>query len=130
MLKTNSKKARENIRAFILKHADFEGRDMTVNAENISEVSRGIYEIFCSEKSYSDGYMYRRGISEQAVFDDWCRGLPSALGCEPFLLGSAVYILGNILEETEEERSRYTEEQAEKLMIYLLYREIVKAKEV
>lgn len=50
-------------------------------------------------------------------------GLPSFLGTYKYYYsGSAIDVLGDILEQTEEERNRYTEAEAEKCMTYLLYR--------
>lgn len=58
---------------------------------------------------------------------DWMQGLPTAFPVsDDVFLRSAVDFLGNILEETKEEKARYSDEQAEKLACNLLYRELEK----
>ena len=57
---------------------------------------------------------------------DWCSGLPGVLDTCYYYNRSAVDDLGAILEETDEERARYTEEQAEKMLTTLIYRELKK----
>lgn len=64
--------------------------------------------------------------SEAAAFADWCAGLPSVLDTLYFYNRSAVDDLGAILEETEQEKTRYTEQQAEQLLTSLIYRELQK----
>lgn len=126
MLKTNSKKACENIRAYIMEN--FNGENYGIEKpETFSEVARIILntfqeEIFCNEnaKRY---YHY----NEQRAFFDWCAGLPSLLDTCYYYNRSAVDDLGAILEESEEEKGKYSEEQAESLLTWLIYRELKKA---
>ena len=61
------------------------------------------------------------------IFADWCAGLPSILNTCYYYNRSAVDDLGEILEETEEEKEKYTQTEAEKLLTALIYREIKKA---
>ena len=82
-------------------------------------------EIFCEEKSYEIKKNY--GIPTFEVFRDWAQGL--ALGnlfCY-YYNRSAVDDLGAILEETEEEKSRYSEQEAEEMLTRLIFREMQKA---
>ena len=58
--------------------------------------------------------------------NSWCQGLPSVIDTCYYYNRSAVEDLGDILEETEEERNRYTEQDAERLLSCLIYREIRK----
>ena len=61
------------------------------------------------------------------IFEDWARGL--ALGnlfCY-YYNRSAVDDLGEIMEETEEEKAKYTEQEAEETLTRLIYREMEKA---
>lgn len=126
MLRTNSKKARENIRAYIVKHFDGANYDIP-ETNDFNEIANYIYNTFKSEKYYSDNYMLRNKISEQTSFTDWCSGLPSILDTCYYYNRSAVDDLAVILEESETEKARYTEEKAENLLTYLIYSEIVKA---
>nr|DAT64881.1 MAG TPA: hypothetical protein [Caudoviricetes sp.] len=125
MLKTNSKKAAENIRAYIMN--GFTPENYTDNPpEDFPEIARFILATFKSEKySTPEDFRYYRN-NELAAFADWCAGLPSALDTCYYYNRSAVDDLGAILEETDEEKARYTEEQAEKTLTLLIYRELKK----
>ena len=119
MLKTNSKQARENIKKYIMDN--FEGTNYEIEQpETFAETAKIIYQIFKAEKHDN------RPIAEQALFEDWASGLPSILDTCYYYNRSAVDDLGDILEQTETERNRYTEEEAEKMLTYLIYREITK----
>lgn len=123
MLKTNSKKALENIRAYIL-------NNYTPEAYNLPETSdfrtaaKEIYRCFYTEKH--DNAEWGR-VPEADIFADWCGGLPTVLDTCYYYNRSAVDDLGLILEETETEKARYNESDAEKLLTSLIYREIKKA---
>lgn len=126
MLKTNSKKALENIRFYIADHFTPENYTETPPQE-FSEIATFILDIFRSEKYHLiEDVRYYHGI-ENAAFKDWCAGLPSVLDTCYFYNRSAVDDLSEILEETEEEKACYTEEQAENLLTTLIYRELIKA---
>lgn len=126
MLKTNSKKARENIRAYIIINFDPTNYDITKAPESWPEIAAFILDTFRSEKYYSLEYMQSAGLSEQAVFAEWAAGLPSVLDTCYFYNRSAVDDLAGILEESKSEKARYTESDAEKLLTYLIYRELLK----
>lgn len=136
MLRTNSKKAIENIKAYIVKGFDgtnyeprfnyieeaIEDNEHGANIDIFSLVANAIYSTFVNE--YLNEYNRRR--NEQEVFIEWCACLPSIIDTCYYYNRSAVEDLGDILEQTEEERNRYTEEQAEKILSRLIYREIIK----
>ena len=126
MLRSNSKKARENVRTYIINHFDGTNYDLP-ETNDFNEIANYIYNTFKSEKYYSDNYMLRNKISEQTSFTDWCSGLPSILDTCYYYNRSAIDDLAAILEETETEKARYTEEKAENYLTYLIYSEIVKA---
>lgn len=77
--------------------------------------------------SYNEGIKYEL-IRKSTLFDAfeyWCSGLPYLLNTADYYChNSAINILGDILEETEEERSRFSELEAEKELTYLIFREI------
>ena len=106
-MKTNNKKARENVRKYII--ANFTPEDYTDNPPQ--------------EFTEKDFRYYRN--NELAAFADWCAGLCGVLDTCYFYNRSAVDDLGAILEETAEEKARYTEEQAENTLTFLIYRELV-----
>ena len=129
MLRSNSKKARENIRAYIMDNftPDGHGRDRD-EFETFGEVARFILETFRSEKKYEH---FR---SEQAAFISWCQGLPSVIDTCYYYNRSAADDVAAILEETEEERAKYdnndnNERDAENLLTWLIYRELLKGGE-
>ena len=125
MLKTNSKKARENVRNYII--AGFTPERYTDNPpQEFPEIARFILAAFRSEKYHLlQNLRYYRN-NEFAAFADWCAGLPSVLDTCYYYNGSAVDDLGAVLEETEEEKARYTEAQAESALTLLIYRELTK----
>ena len=126
MLRSNNKKARENIRAYILDNFDPEsyGRDKS-EFETFEAAAAFILETFRSEKHWELKLMLRRE-PEQVIFTGWCQGLPSVIDTCYYYNRSAVDDLGVILEETEAERNRYSEADAEKLLTNLIYRELLK----
>ncbi len=120
MLKTNSKKAAENIRGCIMENFRPEGfteKEYT----DFPEVAAFILKTFRTEKL---GIKTR----EDVAFVDWCAGLPSVLDTCYYYNHSVVDDLAVILEETETEKERYNDEsKAETLLTNLIYRELKKA---
>ena len=127
MLRTNSKKAIENLKKWTVDHFDADGYDdFNGNENDFSECAKFIYRVFLREK-YEGAEKYYRNARMQDVFADWCADLPSVLNtADYYYTRRAVDVLGEILEQSEEERNRYTESEAEKCMTYLLYRTIKK----
>lgn len=125
MLRTNSKKAAENIRAYIVDGFTPEG--YTDNPpQEFPKIAAFILDTFRSEKYWcSQDVRYYHGC-ERLAFRDWCAGLAGVLDTCYFYNRSAVDDLGAILEETEQEKARYTEQQAEQLLTDLIYRELLK----
>ena len=125
-LKTNSKKARENLHKYIMQAADYIRTDYEPETYGNTDLTtykgtaRAVYKIFKIEKQYDESRE-----SEQMLFEDWATGL--ALNLFDYYLEDARETLGNILEQTQEERSRYTREQSEQLMTNMIYREISRA---
>lgn len=125
MLRSNSKKAVENIRAYIVDGFTPEG--YTDNPpQEFFEIAAFILDTFRNEKYHlPEDRRYYHGC-EVLAFRDWCAGLPSVFNTCYFYNRSAVDDLGAILEETEQEKARYTEQQAEQLLTDLIYRELLK----
>ena len=120
MLRT--KKANENIRAYIMDN--FTPENYTDEPpKDFPGVAAFILDTFRKEKM-SD-YRYR-DCSEFAAFTDWCSGLPAVLDTCYYYNRSAVEDLGAILEETAEEKARFTEAEAERRLTWLIYRELSK----
>ena len=120
MLKTNSKKAKENLQQYIINNFDSTGYTET-QPEGWREIATFIVETFRSEKYHLiEDFKYYKN-NELLAFIDWAQGLPSALDTCYFYNRSAVDDLGDILEETQEERNKHTETDAEQLLTRLIY---------
>lgn len=121
-LKTNSRKARENVKQYINNNIDFNGyNDINIDLSDFLTVAHTVLDIFRNEKSWA----LVPGSNEFSVFLDWTQGLPSVLDCCFWYNRSAVDDLGAILEETVEEKAIYNEEEAGLLLVKLIYRELV-----
>ena len=120
MLRT--KKAIGNIRAYIMDN--FTPENYTDDPpKDFPGVAAFILETFRKEKMSDFRY---RNCNEFAAFTDWCQGLPSVLDTCYYCNRSAVDDLGAILEETAEEKARFTEAEAERRLTWLIYRELGK----
>jgi len=120
MLKTNSKQARQNLQAYIMN--GFTGENYGIETpETFTETAAAIMQVFNNEKPAEGAYSR---MSEQERFTDWAQGLPSILDTCYYYNRSAVDDLGTILEETEQEKAKYTEQDAERLLTSLIYREL------
>lgn len=123
MLKTNSKKAKENINGFIVENFT-PGNEMLHNLE-LPNLCKVILTHFRSEVySCDEDFKYFKN-SEFEAFRYWCSGLPSVFNCD-FYLGKAKNYIAEILEETENEKNKYSENEAVKLLEKLLYCELKK----
>ena len=121
MIKTNSKKAIENIRAYIVKNYQPDGHEFE-ETNDFGCIARNIMICFYHEKVTND----RRCMNYQDLFIEWMDGMPTILRADYIWPEPAADILGPILEETESERSKYSEREAELLMSKLIYRELTK----
>ena len=125
MLKTNSKKAKENIKQYIIDGFTPENyTDEKITGFN--NISKYILETFRSEKySIKEDFQYYHN-NELAAFFDWCQGLTSLIDTCYYYNRSAVADVAKILEQSETEAARYTEEQAEQVLTKLIYRELLR----
>ena len=122
MLRTNTNAAKQNIRAYIVNNFDGCNYGYETPA-TFKECAALILATF--ENEYMKGYNARR--NRQECFVDWCAGLPSILDTCYFYNRSAVDDLGAILEETDAEKARFSESDAEQMLTKLIYREICAA---
>lgn len=131
MLRTNSKKAKENIRLWILANYTpedyanaFQTETGEYTPENFPEVAASIIDAFHKEKGFD---VRRYGL--EIAFIDWMQGLPSILGTLSLLGWETAEILGDWLEETAEEKEAYNKkdedgQKAMKTALHLVFREI------
>lgn len=128
-LKTNSKKAMENLYNYIRDYAeDYLVTDYNITPAEISTKTglyKAIYNIFKAEKNPAGEY-YRR-TPEGKVFEEWASGLAlGGLFCF-WYNRSAAKDLAGILEQTEAESSKYSQEASQELLTNLIYREVSRA---
>lgn len=122
MLRTNSKQARANVRAYILAHFNNSDYDLpAINSE--TEALQQIWSIYNAEKS---PIMYAR-MPEFERFKSWASGLPCILDCGYYYNRSAMDDLAAILEETEAEAAKYNEQKAEETLTRLIWKELFEA---
>ena len=129
MLRTNTKAVKAKIQKYIID--EFCPEDYTANPpQEFGEIARFILQTFRSEKySLKEDFRFYHN-SEALAFEDWAAGLPDVLNtADYYYTNSAVDILGDILEETEQEKAKYTETEAENLLTFLIYRELKKGAE-
>ena len=126
MLKTNSKKFKENLRKYIL---DNYCPDNYTNAPgedaDYATIKAFIANTFTSEKYHTkEDFRYYKNRFE--AFEDWCAGLPSVLDTCYYYNRSACDDIALLLEESESERAKYgeNERRAEHVITSLIYREL------
>lgn len=120
-IRANSKEARNGIRKYIKEC--YEAWDEAKENVSFDEMARDIMDQF---ENYCHGLETIYNMQE--YFEDWLTGLPS-VNIGDFYnrsYSNAIDILGEILKETEEERNKYSYEQAEKLLTSMLYKELLK----
>lgn len=122
-LKMNSKKALDNIRAYILEGVDTSNYDKPM-PDDWRGAARFVYSCFRAEKAGDAFFRFR---PEYEAFEDWASGLPSCFDFCYWYNRSAVDDLGAILEETETEKARFSESEAEKMLTRFIYNQIIKA---
>lgn len=122
MLKTNSKKVKEKIKDYIVKiYDDEDAIDSIKKATNFDQIKENVKKAWYDEVGQYD---LKRRIPIFESFKHWCYGLPSLLKTGDYVLGNGIKVLGDILEETEEERNKFSESEAEEKLTYLIFKEI------
>ena len=116
MLKTNSKQ-------YIINNFSPETYTDEV-IEGFENVALFILDTFTEETKHHRERRNNIFVNEERLFTEWASGLPSVLDTCYYYNRSAIKDLGDILEETEEERNKYTEAEAETLLTNLIYREL------
>ncbi len=126
MLRTNTNKAMANTMEYLKQDTDYLVNEYDYTGTTEKDFANFIYDTFYDEKikNIKSGYLARYSMYD--LFEDWGKGL--ALGCtfDYFVRPTAKEILAEILEETEEEKNRYTEAQAENMLTKMIYKTIKK----
>lgn len=126
-IKSNSRKAIDNIRQYVIDRYDAENYDEAspeYNATTFEEMAACILKDVKRVKEIE--FKRVRCYTWQDAFADWASGLPSLLDTCYYYNRSAVDDLAVILEETEAEKSRYDETKAERMLSNLIFRELYK----
>lgn len=117
MLRTNSKRAKENVMQYIRENssyikecAEYDG----IEISNDADICKYIFDDFKRVTGNHRGNI-------QDAFSEYASGLPLGIFDYHYNI-SAVDLVGDILEETQRERERYTESDAEHLMDYLIFK--------
>lgn len=125
-LRTNSKKAKENIANYIMESfhdSDYEAWN-NIELTEYADICTAILSTFYVEKVRHDKAYAMHRVSLQDLFFDWCQGLPSILNTCYYYNVNARDLLGSFLDESASEKMKYTEEQAEACITRLLWREL------
>lgn len=126
MLKTNSTKAKKNIMDYIRQDLDYiteraesDPEAIRYDLENDNHICAYIWDMFISEYGEQIKSYYRNNF--YSAFRSWASGLAlGGLFCY-YYNRSAVNDLGDILEESETERNKYDESDAEEMLTRLIY---------
>ena len=128
MLKTNSKEARKRIQAYIIENYspdNYEPGTPEADAETLPQIATVILKDV--KRVNGCDVARNKNYTWFDAFCEWAAGLPGLLDTCYYYNRSAVDDLGNILQETDAEKARYTERDAEKMLSRLIYNELVKA---
>ena len=119
MLRSNSKAVVAKIRKYIVDEIDpdYFGLD---EAPDFPTACKLILTACENEKRYN------RSRSGFDTFKDWAQGLPSAFNTMYYYNVPAVDLLADWMEETEAEKAKYSESEAEEMITRLIYRELTK----
>ena len=123
MLRTNSKKVREAVRAYIVKNTNGWEKDPETFEEAAAIIKRAW-----------DGYKYQ-GMRQEfknnivEAFKDFASCLPNN-AFDYIAEGDTLKLVGDMLEQTEQERAKYSDGEACDLLTSLICREISKAVEI
>lgn len=118
MLKTNNKKVIERVKKWILE--DLTAEDLEEEKENPTE---GDYFDYIAKTFINAEYKtpWQRQENLQKAFSWWLSGLPFNFADYHYNI-KAVDLVGDWLEQTPQERNKYTEDQAESLADYLIFK--------
>ena len=130
MLKSYSKKAMDHVmdyirdeKEYLIDQYDFTESDLRTD----NRICFAIWSVFKREMIDHDQYI-RRTFGEYALFEQWAEGLALSYLFTYYIKDIAVDLAGSFLEETEEEKSQFSEREAEKLITSMIYERVIKGK--
>lgn len=126
-IRTNSKQARKNVVDYIRQYNEDDLQEAGLQGCSDAEMLQYIKDQFTREAVYENN-LRRCGWSLYTVFKDWAGGLPLGQLFVYLLRRSAVDDLGDILQETDAEKAKYTEDQTEECLTRLIFRAVQEGK--
>ena len=103
MLRQYDKKAKENIRQYIIAHFDCTGYDVE-EPTDFDGVAQIIWDVFNKEVPALNHHATQ---TSKRRFENWCQGLPSVIDTCYYYNRSAIDDLAAILEMSEEEKAKW-----------------------
>lgn len=127
MLRSNTKKAKENILNHIRTTSAYYyiedcGAPKDIGIDDLCALILHDFRTAWAEEIRNNARR-QKPKTYQEMFTDWGSGL-CAGSLFDYFLGDAVQVLGDILEETEDERKQFSEYQAEQMLSRIIYREV------
>lgn len=125
-MKSTRKEVKHNIHMYICRHFDPTnyGREKD-EFRTFHDIAIYIFETFAAEYRLNDPQTLRYYRTQENAFISWLQGLPSVLDPEYYYKESAVDLVAAWMDETQAEKERFTEDQAEYYASRLIYREIM-----
>ena len=119
MLRSTNKKVLEKIRNYIIDGVDHEYFELEADPDY--KTACKLILAACENEKF-----YNRSRSGFETFKDWAQGLPTAFNTSYYYNVSAVDLLADWLEETDKEKEKFEECEAEEKITWLIYRELRK----
>lgn len=120
MLRSNCKTVKTAVQQYIIDGFNNHccNYELAENSDFV-EVAKQIKSIFYDEKIRHD----KRNLIEYELFEEWCRGLSGIIDTT-YYIKPCKDLLGDWLQETQAEKDRFSESDAESMITRLLYREL------
>ena len=130
MLRTNTKDVKNAIHEYMLSHAEDVACNYEIDAADIETIETFSFFMFLTFKAemLNHDKAYKAGrVSMFEMFKQWAAGLAFSGMFDYYYHPTAKELVSEWLQETEEEKNRYTESEAEELATRLIYREMFQA---
>lgn len=127
-IRTNSKQARKNVVDYIRKYAEDHLEENGMQGCSDAAMLENLRETFAREVCFKNNMIMYRGNVYMIFREEWAKALAmDGLFCY-YWNRSAKDDLGAILHETDAEKAKYTEDQAEECLTRLIFRAVQEGK--